>query len=202
MAQSNIEREEIRDINRGNWDKIEKEWEKIPSNESYIKRIAKHIKAFKAIAKDIEKALANLPERYSATGGGYLKDEPLLIRGGDGKGEPHITDTIIRFNGDESTGMDHETFILELFDMSFNYDQEQMSKDGVFSFCKTARKPYDLLVCISLMVAKHHLGKDFKISSDGGLDEWKPAIEFYEETFKRKAPNELMAYFKKEEAEA
>ena len=194
MAQSNIEREEIRDINRGNWDKIEKEWEKIPSNESYIKRIAKHIKAFKAIAKDIEKALANLPESY--------QDEPLLIRDGDGKGEPHITDTIIRFNGDESTGMDHETFDLGLFDMSFNYDQEEMSKDGVFSFCKTARKPYDLLVCVSLMVAKHHLGADFKISSDGDLAEWQDAIDFYEELFKRKAPKQLMNYFKKEGQEA
>jgi hypothetical protein len=35
------------------------------------------------------------------------------------------------------------------------------------AFCKTARKPYDVVVVACLLVAKHHLGAEVELASDG-----------------------------------
>ena len=189
MTQNKLKKNEIRDRNRGDWDAISAAWDKLPSDEDYIKRIDKHIKAFAKIAEDIKKAMANLPD-------------PTIIKGGLDEGEPEITPNRIWFNGDASKDLDHETFVISLFSMDTFQSFEDIAEKGTFGFCKTARKPYDFLVCVSLMVFKHHLGADFKVSSDGGLYEWQPAIDFYENLFKRKAPKQLMNYFKKEGQEA
>ena len=189
MTQNKLKKNEIRDRNRGDWDAISAAWDKLPSDEDYIKRIDKHIKAFAKIAEDIKKAMANLPD-------------PTIIKGGMDEGEPEITPNRIWFNGDASKDLDHETFVISLFSMDTFQSFEDIAEKGTFGFCKTARKPYDFLVCVSLMVFKHHLGADFKVSSDGGLYEWQPAIDFYENLFKRKAPKQLMNYFKKEGQEA
>lgn len=201
MTQNKLKKNEIRDQNRGDWDKISEAWDKMPSDEEYIKRIDRHIKGFAKIAEDIKKALANLP-KHSESAGGYCKGDPLAIKGGLGEGEPEITPNRIWFNGDASQDLDHETFVISLFSMDTFQSFEDIREKGVFGFCKTARKPYDLLVCLSLMVAKHHLGADFKISSDGGYAEWKPAIELYEKLFSRKAPKQLISYLTKETQEA
>lgn len=63
----------------------------------------------------------------------------------------------IMFNGVGEEG--HETFLLEL-------------KPKNFEFCKTARKPYDLLVCATLLLAEHHAPGVLEISSDGDREEW------------------------------
>lgn len=197
MTQTKIKKDAIRDQNRGNWEKIEKEWDKLPTEESYVKRIAKHLKAFKSISEDIKKALANLPARFETARNEY--DEPIVLRGGNGQGEPETTDEGVWFNGDKSADLDHEAFALNVFEMHGYRSQSEMAEKGVFGFCKTARKPYDFVVCVSLMIIKHHLGKDFSVSSDGSLSDWKPAIEYYESLFRRKAPKQLMNYFKREE---
>lgn len=199
MTQNKLKKNSIRDQHRGDWDAISAEWDKLPSHEDYIKRIDKHIKAFGKIAEDIKKAMANLPAR-STTAGGCCSEYPIVIKGGMGEGEPEITPTRIWFNGDRSQDLDHETFVIELFTMDTFQSFADIAEKGTFGFCKTARKPYDFLVCVSLMVFKHHLGADFKVSSDGGLSDWQPAIDFYEKLFKRKAPKQLMNYFTKEEA--
>ncbi len=41
-----------------------------------------------------------------------------------------------------------------------------------FNFCKTAYKPYDLLVTAFLIIAKHYLKDSFKVSSDGTNNDW------------------------------
>ena len=73
---------------------------------------------------------------------------------GDEDTHAKITDEVVMFNG---LGEDsHETF--------------RLNRGGEWDFCKTARKPYDLLV-----VATIHLGEQFGIikewSSDGDEDE-------------------------------
>jgi len=91
-----------------------------------------------------------------------------------------ITDKQIRFNGKGEDG--HETFILE-FPSSKNDNEPE-------SFCKTARKPYDLPVCITLLILKAYL-PNFEINSDGFCGElteqlqevkfdgeWNRAIEY------------------------
>jgi len=45
-----------------------------------------------------------------------------------------------------------------------------------FQCCKTAYKPYDLAVIICLIIAKHHLGKDLLVSSDGELSHWQDGM--------------------------
>jgi len=75
---------------------------------------------------------------------------------------PHF----LSFNGDESREEDHETFYLT-----------RVKKES-FSFCKTARKPYDLAVCGCLLLANKYMPGCYAISSDGGSSEWQEAVEF------------------------
>ena len=84
-------------------------------------------------------------------------------------GEPEFTPTLICFNGDESQNLDHESFYFTPFERT------------EFNFCKTARKPYDLVVCAVLISLANNL-EGFSFSSDGGMgdDEWLPAFELYE----------------------
>ena len=58
----------------------------------------------------------------------------------------------------------HETFVLK--------------RKGISDSCKTARKPYDLVVFGCLILAKYHFYDDIKVSSDGGQMDWEPAIEW------------------------
>lgn len=67
--------------------------------------------------------------------------------------EPIFDDNSIFFNGVGDDG--HETFVLEL------------QGSGGFTFCKTARKPYDLLVCACLIIYKHYSPDTMDLSSDG-----------------------------------
>tara|TARA_Y100000004_G_scaffold195958_1_gene264474 strand:- start:2861 stop:3355 length:495 start_codon:yes stop_codon:yes gene_type:complete len=107
-----------------------------------------------------------------------LDDSPILERakqqyGADDEywNDLTITDNEIRFDGG------HETFILERKPVQSAWRQDQ---DMVFNFCKTARKEYDGLVTATLILAKHHLGDEIKISSDGDLTEWKQGADYGE----------------------
>ena len=170
-----------------NYEERNKKLLSLPTHESLTKRIIKHTEAFKKIKSDLEHVLTCVQ-----------KDKNFKLCGGMGEGEPRISDLEVWFNGDASENLDHETFALELFEID-NYKRvDETDKEGVFCFCKTNRKPYDFAVMISLMVIKHHLGSDFKISSDGCLEDgWDEAIQYYESYFKRKAPNQLVSYLTK-----
>ena len=130
---------------------------------------------FQAAAELIRDALQEIKKDnflHEGQAGGYDNTHPCLIRGGLGEGDPEITDTEIWFNGDEATGMDHETFSIQLH-----------PKTGyVRDFCKTARKPYDLLVCFSLLALKHSFNNPqvFSFSSDGDNSEWETSAELYQ----------------------
>jgi hypothetical protein len=82
---------------------------------------------------------------------------------------PYIDGDIIRFNGAGDEG--HETFLV-------NCDEEG------FNFCKTAYKPYDLYVCLTLLAINELCPGAFKISSDGewGSD-WEEARSEYRKLF-------------------
>ena len=170
-----------------NYEERNKKLLSLPTHESLTKRIIKHTEAFKKIKSDLEHVLTCVQ-----------KDKNFKLCGGMGEGEPRISDLEVWFNGDASENLDHETFALELFEID-NYKRvDETDKEGVFCFCKTNRKPYDFAVMISLMVIKHHLGSDFKISSDGCLEDgWDEAIQYYESYFKRKVPKQLVSYLTK-----
>lgn len=79
--------------------------------------------------------------------------------------DPELTEGHIWLNGEGEDG--HETFV---FDAS----------PGPFTFCKTARKPYDAVVTAILLSAQLHFGDALGISSDGDWDDWKPGRTLYE----------------------
>jgi len=111
----------------------------------------------------------NLPEKTD-TASGYHSNEKLVI--GDGNGnkdsKPMFSKDLVVFNGIDN--LMHETFFIELTSNKWN-------------FCKTARKPYDLLVCACLLAAVDILGYD--ITSDGDLNDWIPAMKFYNKVIEK-----------------
>jgi len=119
---------------------------------------------FAYCSKQVEEAYQYLikhPFAHRGQHGGFYDDKPCIIRGSIGEGEPVFSDTRIWFNGDETSEMSHETFWVDV------------ENEVGFGFCKTARKPYDLLVCFSLLVLKKYLGeKVFNFSSDGDEEDW------------------------------
>jgi len=119
---------------------------------------------FKAVVQDFKKILPNF--------------EHLLGQYGGGVGKPIITNSEIGFNGIGENS--HETFVVTRRNkkQSFQGDGE----DKAFSFCKTARKPYDIAVTSCLVIVKHHFGDEVKVSSDGDYIEWDDAMTLCQKT--------------------
>jgi len=92
---------------------------------------------------------------------------------------PEVSNEMIRFNGVNGEG--HETFIF------FKKMPKEISSDKSsrhFYFCKTARKPYDLAVCLVLLSLAQHAPKSVELGSDGDWDgEWTDARRVYKELF-------------------
>ncbi|MDP2950074.1 MAG: hypothetical protein Q8P22_11105 [Chloroflexota bacterium] len=110
-----------------------------------------------------------------------VQDRGIALRGPDGTGDPELTEFRVAFNGDAEQDEDYESF-------SFPIQGEEAQRarhlhGGLWAFCKTARMPYDLAVCAALLVFKHHLGGQMRVSSDGGReeDEWLPAEALVQE---------------------
>ena len=108
---------------------------------------------------------------HAGQAGGYYDEQPCIIRGGLGQGTPMINESEVWLNGDEKTGMDHETFGIRWFP----------SGGKERGFCKTARKPYDILVCVSLLAFKRAFDNPdvFTFSSDGNNAEWEEAKDLF-----------------------
>ena len=92
----------------------------------------------------------------------------LPIRGAHGSGKPVLQADCICFNGDAKTGGAYETFRVAL-------------SSPEWDFCKTNRKPYDLMVCCSLIALWRSLKVDgsFSFTSDGTPEDWEPALAAY-----------------------
>lgn len=126
---------------------------------------------WKDFIAEVKELKAALPKYSESAGGSYGEDaknwkRTLKIRGGSGSGKAIINQNEVCFNGDEKRNLNHETFYITPQPQDWN-------------FCKTARKPYDLFVCVVLLAAHNHL--DYEVRSDGNLDDWMPAIELYSE---------------------
>lgn len=97
----------------------------------------------------------------------------------DSRDEPIVSAVAIQFNGCEDEG--HETFLVTRV-MPDRMDWES-DRDEVFSFCKTAHKPYDMAVMLSLLVCVRH-SDSIRIESDGDWDgEWTPARRVFKKLF-------------------
>jgi len=88
------------------------------------------------------------------------------------------------FNGKDQLA--HEDFYFErVMGKISSVDQQMATKHPTktttkmyFQFCKTVRKPYDLMVCACLLIMKYHLGDDIKVRSDGSPSDWEHAKDF------------------------
>jgi len=101
----------------------------------------------------------------------------IKLCGGMGDGLPELTNEIICFNGSNIGDLGHETFLLEQKREPNSFEQYDKLNKLFFNFTKTARKPYDLAVCVCLIIAKEYFRDEIIIKSDGTLDEWQPAID-------------------------
>lgn len=101
-----------------------------------------------------------------------LDASPVTICNGSGDigSPPTVNDDSIAFNGENNANDDsHESFMLP-------------RQYAEFNFCKTAHKPYDLLVVASLCVADYHAPGAYDIGSDGDNDDWQEGLDFARQT--------------------
>jgi hypothetical protein len=135
---------------------------------------------------DVKKLRYGLP-KHSTSAGGYYENQPLKLVGGNGEGQPMITNQSIWFNGTDEGNLSHETFHMTRV---FEPEEWQEAEDGLyFNFCKTARKPYDLMVALTLIAFKHHFDNEVKVSSDGNAEDFEQAVEIFREVI-GKEPHE------------
>ena len=101
---------------------------------------------------------------------GLKKLQDIPLGNGFGEGEPIITDTEVCLNG--KVPEEHEGCVMLL-------------ESKGFDFCKTARKPYDPVVCLLLLCMADAFGDDFEYSSDGDIENgeegWARAKEIFAE---------------------
>ncbi len=74
---------------------------------------------------------------------------------------------------------------------------DRFSRDANKFFCKTARRPYDIVVAATWIALKHHFGDDIVLDSDGRLEEpeWSAAFELYHSVFPdRPAPVDFLVH--------
>jgi len=95
----------------------------------------------------------------------------VLLAGWDGTGEPEMSFDTLGFNGCGDDG--HETFRINAKRV-LPFDGAPRDRLG-WAFCKTANKPYDIVVTAMLtyLVAKF----DFDVGSDGNADDWDDGVK-------------------------
>ena len=112
----------------------------------------------------------------------------VLLAGWDGNGEPEVNVDKVSFNGIGDDG--HETFVFQRFgtqkDRQSPLSPEDAYKD--FAFCKTAQKPYDIIVVACLAVADQVIGDGIEVSTDGDVDDWDKGVAFASRVLGRDVP--------------
>lgn len=79
----------------------------------------------------------------------------------------NINEKEILINGDKENNEDNQDFLLNF---------KEVSK----SFCNTAKKPYDFVVCLVLLSCANNFD-NFEFNSNAGILEWYKPIVLYED---------------------
>jgi hypothetical protein len=135
---------------------------------------------FKTLSEELKTIAGLLPQDVKIAE--WSKKSPVLC-GWNGTGNPEFLENEIAFNGDKTDDMDHESFVIQ----RDNSKEREDEKGLIFEFCKSARKPYDLMVKISMLRLKHHFPKT-EISCDGDASDWKQARTIYKKAFGENGP--------------
>jgi hypothetical protein len=132
--------------------------------------------------KELEMLKKNLPENGITAG--CSNDEPAVICGWNSKLKEYdrnssiIDGEIIALNGEGD--LSHESLYIPRVMCEEDKKFSSTSKDGLrFGFTKTARKPYDTMVCLALISMKRWFMHKVRVSSDGDIEDWKPALDLY-----------------------
>lgn len=84
--------------------------------------------------------------------------DDILI--GPDAGRPLVTTGRVAFNGKGDDGCE-----------DFDWDRYE-----TWDFCKTARKSYDIVVGMVLMILKKQYGTAMSVTSDGECEDWRPIL--------------------------
>ncbi|MEM8783466.1 MAG: hypothetical protein AAGE65_11505 [Planctomycetota bacterium] len=133
---------------------------------------------FRRWSRDVWRLAQALPPT-TETAGGFYRDRRLTLHGADGLGEPRFTASCVAFNGrcggrSSVDELGHEAFYLPRVFHPEPY-QTPDPRGRYFAFCKTARKPYDLLVTAALVALKHHF-PEVQVLSDGHAEDWSAGL--------------------------
>lgn len=108
----------------------------------------------------------------------------VTICGPGGQGLPWMDEAEgIWLNGFEAADEDYETFFLR------GTDDPEHPELG--AFCKTAHRPYDVVVTAILISAAIHAGST--VSSDGRWDSWAAGVELFETAVRPLTEDEAIA---------
>ena len=127
-----------------------------------VKDITNGESAFKTAVELFKRGLEIASDKHNL----YYPD---LLGNGVGLGEPIIEDDKLIFNGKRPD--DYETFAIT-------------TESEGFDFCKTARYPYDVFVCLALLCFEYVFGDKIGVSSDGDRkneDGWVVAVQIFNE---------------------
>jgi len=124
-------------------------------------------------------------------------DIPLTYPGDEGDHKGFLINAEeINFNG---SGADaHENVYFPKDFLTGDYDSTDRHERH-FSFCKTARKPYDEYVTAFLLLAKFYMKDDIRINSDGDVSDWQEGIELVNKIFEYDVSLKEHGTFEREE---
>lgn len=95
----------------------------------------------------------------------------IALGDGHGRGHPEVDVDGVCYNGAEPN--DYETFYIERV---FSESYRQADDAGrLFAFCKTARKPYDVVVTACLIALQKRFADLVKVTTDGNDSDWQAA---------------------------
>lgn len=125
-----------------------------------------HYWTYKKVASDltISKVLDEIKELLE------INNLMKLIKSDDLHIVPIFNKNVILFNGIEKFGCD-----IFLFDFT---------EPNEFIFCKTDRKPYDIIVSLVLLSLSNNI-PEFTFSSDGDLEDWAIPIYIYQKYIRK-----------------
>jgi hypothetical protein len=105
------------------------------------------------------------------------RENPDLLAGYDGSGEPIINAEIIQWNGAGEEDS-YETFQITQKQREPYEDEskEKFEKNGAFDFCKTAQRPYDAAVVTMLAFIDKNILGVLTVCSDGGNEAIKEIL--------------------------
>lgn len=144
---------------------------------------------FEKFCGDVKKLQESLPatvgefvERYGPTDGGLGSHGalPMAIAPEGVEGSSIFGMGAVGFNGAGYGGADHETFWVpqKMGYKAQKWEMAGVGQGGRLHFTKTARKPYDAMVCACLLALKRRASSAWDIRSDGEVKDWASAHRF------------------------